>query len=250
MNYYIVTGASKGLGEAIVKEMFTQENCIIYLSRSSNSELEELAKTNNVQLFYQSCDLTKIEEIEETVNQVFTKIDLVQAEKLTLINNAGMIEPIKQVGDAAANEIISNVQVNLLAPILLTEFFLKQTKSFKGQTVVVNITSGAANKSYSGWSTYCSTKAGLNMFTRTAGQEQGAQGNKRVIIGFSPGVMDTDMQGMIRTAGEEDFASLPMFKEYHEKGMLRKPSFVAKILVNLINSPLENGRVYDIKEFL
>lgn len=44
MNYYIVTGASKGLGEAIVKQLVTEDNYIIYVSRNDNQILEGLAK--------------------------------------------------------------------------------------------------------------------------------------------------------------------------------------------------------------
>jgi benzil reductase ((S)-benzoin forming) len=88
------------------------------------------------------------------------------------------------------------------------------------------------------------------MFTNTIGVEQGERGNKVMAIAFSPGIMDTNMQSTIRTAEKQDFSSSDQFKEYHEKGLLRPPSFVARILINLLSSPLENGRVYDIKELI
>lgn len=160
-----------------------------------------------------------------------------------------MVEPIKNVGDASEKDIVSNVQLNLVAPMVLSEYFIKETKSFSGNKMIVNITSGAANRPIAGWSTYCSTKAGLNMFTSTIGIEQAAKSDVTAIA-FSPGIMDTDMQSTIRTAEKDDFHSIDQFKEYHEKGMLRSPSFVAKIIVQLLSGQVDNGRVYDIKEFI
>lgn len=250
MNYYIVTGASRGLGEAIVKKLLTEDTCIIYVSRKNNQTLEELVKSRKqVFIHFEECDLSKIGQLASLVKRVFSKIDFNNANKITLINNAGKVEPIKNVGDASEKDIVSNVQLNLVAPMVLTEYFIKETKSFSGPTMVVNITSGAANRPIAGWSTYCSTKAGLNMFTNTIGIEQVAK-SEVTAIAFSPGIMDTDMQSTIRTAEKDDFDAVDQFKEYHEKGMLRSPSFVAQIIVQLLSGPVDNGRVYDIKEFI
>jgi benzil reductase ((S)-benzoin forming) len=89
------------------------------------------------------------------------------------------------------------------------------------------------------------------MFTKSVGLEQESATNPTTIISFSPGIMDTGMQGTIRQADKEDFANVGVFKNYHEKGELRPPSFVAEKMLDLILSEkIENGRVYDIKEFV
>ena len=250
MNYYIITGASRGLGEAIVKALFGRNNVIYYVSRTNNLALEELAASKHTPLYFEECDLSEVNQLGNVMKKIFLKIDLRQANKITLINNAGMVEPIKNVGNADAEDIIANVHVNLLAPVLFSEYFIKEIKEFTGQTVIVNITSGAANRPTVGWSLYGSTKAGVNMFTKTIGLEQGERENKVMAIAFSPGIMDTDMQSTIRNAGKEDFSSIDQFKEYYEKGLLRAPEFVAKVLVDLLATPLENGRIYDIKEWI
>ncbi|WP_299087387.1 (S)-benzoin forming benzil reductase [uncultured Metabacillus sp.] len=250
MNYYIVTGASRGLGEAIVSELLEKDNTIFYLSRTKIHSLEEAALENQTDLQFIECDLTNVAQINAVIESVFAKIDVFKAAKITLVNNAGMVEPIKIVGDAEENDIIANVQLNLLAPMLLCEFFMKKMKDIQCEAVIVNITSGAANRPTSGWSAYCSTKAGLNMFTNTIGVEQSERNNKVTAIAFSPGIMDTQMQGTIRSAGKENFSSLEQFKDYHEKGLLRSPKFVANVLIQLLSGSLENGRVYDIKEYV
>lgn len=250
MNYYIITGASRGLGEAIVQELFDTNHVIYYVARTKNQALEELAASNHIPLYFEKCDLSEVNQVGSVMKRIFSKIELKQAKKITLINNAGMVDPIKNVGHADAEDIIANVHVNFLAPVLLCEYFIKETKEFIGQAVIVNITSGAANRTTAGWSLYGSTKAGVNMFTKTIGFEQKEHEHKVIAIAFSPGIMDTAMQRTIRTASKEDFSSIEQFKEYHEKGLLRAPGYVAKVLVDLLAAPLENGRIYDIKEWI
>lgn len=71
------------------------------------------------------------------------------------------------------------------------------------------------------------------------------------MISFSPGVMDTEMQEVIRKSKKEDFTEVEQFIEFNEKGMLRSPDFVASVILDLIlNQELINGHVYDIKSYV
>ena len=250
MNYYIVTGASRGLGEAIVNEIDDQDSAIICLSRTVNSSLKKIAADKQTPLSFIECDLSDIHQLPNIINQLLSQINIDGAQKITLINNAGTVNPIKEAGSAMQEELILHVHLNFLAPILLNETLIEKTKGTSVNLVIVNITSGAANRPVPGWSAYCSTKAGLNMYTKTVGVEQEEKQTNITSIAFSPGIMDTDMQGTIRKATKDEFSSIEQFKEYHEKGMLRSPRFVAKKLINLLSCSLENGRIYDIKELL
>lgn len=63
--------------------------------------------------------------------------------------------------------------------------------------------------------------------------------------------MDTDMQGTIRSADEQDFADRDKFHEYKDQGMLRSPELVAEKLLQLLEAgDLDNGKFYDIKDLL
>lgn len=250
MNYYIVTGASKGLGEAIVEGLLQKNHTIVCLSRTKNTKLINLAEKKGVPIHFVECDLSNIPHLSDVIQHVFSKINVTNAEKITLVNNAGMVNPIKKAGHAEQEEIITHVHLNLLAPMLLTEALIKETKNLSVHTVIVNITSGAANRPVPGWSIYCSTKAGVNMYTKTVGAEQIEGSSNITTIAFSPGIMDTEMQNTIRQGNAEDFSSIDQFREYHNQGLLRSAHFVAEKLINLLDGSLQNGRVYDIKEFL
>jgi len=251
MKYFIITGTSKGLGFSIAKQLVTEGNTIFCLSRKQNNELKGLATSKDVNLYYFSCDLQKLEEIERVVDKIFTAIDFTHAEGIYLINNAGVVDPIKPAGKASTKELSTNIRVNLLAPMVLSNLFIQNTKSIPTKKMIINLSSGAANRPVYGWSSYCSTKAGIDMFTQTVGLEQQSEENPITVISFSPGVMDTDMQSIIRQSDKEDFADVENFIEYNKTGMLRSADLVAEKMLELVfTKKVENGKVYDIKSLI
>ncbi len=85
------------------------------------------------------------------------------------------------------------------------------------------------------------------MMTRSIGLEQGDEGI--AAISFGPGIMDTDMQAQIRAQEEADFKDVEMFRGFKEKGDLRKPEDVAKLLIQVLHDEtIESGLVTDVKE--
>jgi benzil reductase ((S)-benzoin forming) len=185
------------------------------------------------------------------MEKIFTTIDFSQAEGIYLVNNAGVVDPIKPVGNASTLEISKNIQVNLLAPMILSTYFIKHTCTIPTEKIIVNVSSGAANRAMYGWSAYCSSKAGLDMFTKTVAVEQAGEESPVKMISFSPGVMDTDMQATIRQTNKQDFADVEQFIDYCEKGLLRSPEVVSEKLLHLLfNESIENGQVYNINNML
>ncbi|UYP01001.1 (S)-benzoin forming benzil reductase [Oceanotoga sp. DSM 15011] len=251
MNVFIITGASRGLGESIVKNLMKNENEIICISRTVNKDIIELAHEKNVRVEYIDFDLNDIYRIEELFEEIFEKIEISKTENLYLINNAGVIVPIKPMGKIENEEIIDNVKVNMIAPILMTNVFLKKTKEIYINKVVLNISSGAAVKPVYGWGAYCSSKSGLNMFSQVSALEQEKIGTNTKIISFAPGVVDTSMQHKIRNSKEKDFIDVKKFIDLKNNGILLTPGMVAsKIVELLIEDELENGGVYHINDFL
>ncbi|CAH0148103.1 Benzil reductase ((S)-benzoin forming) [Peribacillus sp. Bi96] len=249
MKTFIITGASKGLGAAIAKKCLqTSDHCIL-ISRTAHPDMALLAAQFGTKLTVISMDLNETEKLTSLINEVLAVVD--QKSDIYFINNAGVIEPIKPIGNLGQENLETSMRVNFLAPIVLADEFIKQTKDWNRKKVMVNISSGAAKNPYHGWAAYCSTKAGLEMFTRVAGVEQDKVSFPTSLISFSPGVMDTEMQGIIRSADEHDFSDRNKFHEYKEKGMLRSPELVAEKLLQLLEvEELENGKFYDIKNLL
>lgn len=251
MKFAIITGASRGLGEGIAKKLLQQQFEVISVSRTENNDLKKLAAENGYHYKHYSCNLALDHEVQEVFLDIAHCIFKQDPKEIYLFNNAGVIEPIETVGNLDQTPIIRNIQVNLIAPMIITNIFLKKAGQTSTKVIVTNVTSGAATRAIEGWSVYCSSKAGLNMFTETAALEQTTLGTKNTIIAFSPGVMDTEMQNTIRSSSKGAFKDVDNFREMKEKNLLVQPEIVAGALVDLVLSgTAESGKVYHVKDLL
>src|SRR5699024_28480 len=74
----------------------------------------------------------------------------------------------------------------------------------------------------------------INMYTKTVALEQVEKKTGHKIIAFSPGIMDTDMQGKIRESTYDEFIQIDTFKNYKEQNELRHPDTVADALYHIL----------------
>lgn len=222
----ILTGHTQGIGKAILDHYLKKENLqILAISRSKlDIESENLTQI--------SLDLGDLAVLENQLAGLFPHDSF---EKIVLINNAGWIGEIKPIGELGPAELRKQINVNLLAPMYLTNAFIKAYKTTSAQKIICNISSGAASKPVAGWGGYCSTKAALAMFTLVAAKENKSQEFK--FYSLAPGVVDTEMQAEIRNVTEADFPDLEKFKKYQEEGLLASTELVAMKTAYVIENP-------------
>jgi benzil reductase ((S)-benzoin forming) len=249
MNYYIVTGASRGIGAALARKLIVPGNTLFAVSRTLNEDLVELAASLNVPLYYFETDLSIREEAETFIHNVFSKIHLGPYDRIALINNAGMLEPvspIKSINFALAEK---HLHLNLLAPMILSSVFLAETDGIDIPKVILSITSAASFNAYSGWSVYCSSKAGLDMFTQVAGLEQDTELQSAKVFALAPGRIETSMQELIRTSDVSLFPERDKFIRLHEEGKLSNPEDIAHIILHTIfNFDIVTGSIVTINQ--
>ncbi|GGC73500.1 benzil reductase ((S)-benzoin forming) [Thalassobacillus devorans] len=252
MQFAIVTGESRGLGEAIAKDFMEYGIDVIGVSRSGSEELKKFSKNEKADYHHYSCDLSDSAQAKECFEKIAEQHFNKETYHIYLINNAGMIEPIETVGNLDTEQVTKHVQVNLVAPIVWTNSLLSYAETHDVKLTMVNITSGAAEKSTPGWSTYNSTKAAINQFTATVAAELETKDSDHQILAYSPGVMDTDMQDVIRSAPKEAFHDVEKFRQLKEEGQLRDPDTVSAVLMDLLNKPndIENGKVYKLYDLI
>ena len=249
MNYIIITGASKGLGEGIAIELLHEKHYLICISRGKSEKLEKLAEAKNCPITFISFDFNVTQDIPELGRLIFEQIPLDKASGVYLINNAGVIHPIGRIEACPAEEVEKHMRINLIAPMLLTSAFIKHTRGWKMEKRVINISSGAAKNPYHGWSSYCVGKAGLDMFSRCVGTEQEDEDYPVEAMAVAPGIIDTEMQDTIRDTSEEQFIHRQRFVELKETGQLVPPRVAGKHLAKLLFSPeFTNGGIIDIRE--
>lgn len=237
---YIITGASRGLGEALASRLLQPENRLLCLARTRSVPLAREAEAAGVRLDWFECDLAALAAeagTEALMRELLERAEPETAQCLRLINNAGMLDPIgpAHANDAAA--ISRHIAVNLTAPIALTGAFLRLTGHLQADKRVLQMSSGAGRHPYAGWSVYCAAKAGLDHYTRCVKLEQEALPYGAKVASVAPGVVDTAMQALIRESDESRFPSHARFVQLHESGGLASPQEAAAQLVALLEHP-------------
>ncbi len=196
-------------------------------------------------------DVSRTEQLSSVFDEAVQIIKADQATELLFIYNAGVIQPIGQMGTLKANDISRHYTVNVIAPTVLSNAFIHFSQQLPAIKRIALITSGAANQPLSGWTCYSSAKAGMNMLVQAISQEQTAVDIPIRICGFNPGIMDTDMQADIRNQNKQDFPQLERFQAFHKEGHLRPAHHVAEALTKcLTNTSFPDGEITDVQTYL
>ncbi|MBU1240733.1 SDR family NAD(P)-dependent oxidoreductase [Myxococcota bacterium] len=237
----IVTGCSKGLGEALCLELLACGYQVLGISRST-------PPITHPSFTFEKADLLDLRTPEAAINRFLTAPSM--ADEAFLFNNAGTINPTGPLHLQDPRTIADLITLNLTTPLALMGAFIRAVNA-EPTTVgtVVNISSGAGKHPYAGWAPYCGSKAGLDMASRSVALEQGETGVK--IISFSPGVMETSMQEQIRAMKKSQFPHVERFHSLFTEGSLIPPGRVARFLVGaLLDNRLPQGATVDYRDLI
>lgn len=220
----IVTGHSRGLGEGIARALLAQGADVLGIARRGGA----LAGVREVAL-----DLADQDALRRWLDGGELAAFLAGAERALLINNAGIVHPVGPAGRQGAARLAQAVAVNVTAALVLTDAFVAATAGCPDRRVL-HISSGAGRAPYSGWSTYCATKAALDMHARAVALDA-VPG--LAIASIAPGVIDTAMQADIRQATPDDFPALQRFLALKRDGALDDPAAAGSRLVAHVLGP-------------
>ena len=240
---FLVTGASKGLGRSIALSLTNSGKSVIALARSSPDldSLYDLLKKTSPNSQIVSCDLSSAKDISNAVSKIKRDFKHLSG----IVHNAGTISPIENMLDVSRDNWERAVNVNLIGVQDLTRS-LDSIIGGESHTRVVTISSGAAKRPLHGWSSYCVSKAGLDMWTRCLAEEGESENISALAI--APGIVDTGMQKEIRQADESSFPLLQNFIDYHKNGELTNPDNVAqKLLPYIVGELGHNGDILDVR---
>jgi len=164
------------------------------------------------------CDLADLSSIENFLS-LFPgkKIDI-------LVNNAGINFPLK-IDELGIENWSASLQVNLTAPLLLSQHFAKEMRA-SGWGRIVNISSVFSLLTKEGRAAYSATKSALNALTRTCAIEWGKDGV--LVNSILPGYIDTDL-----TRQNNKPEQLTRIREQIPLGRFADPSEIARVVVFL-----------------
>ncbi|MFN2292733.1 MAG: SDR family NAD(P)-dependent oxidoreductase, partial [Anaerolineae bacterium] len=210
----IVTGASRGLGAAAAR-LAAQLGADVVLTARTEESLQAVAgeiEQAGGQALVVAGDVSRPEDCRQVVERTVERFGGIDG----LVNNAGILEPIRPISEAEAEAWRKNWAVNVLGPVMMCQAALPYLRKSKGR--VVNVSSGAAINAVEGWGAYCVSKAAINHLTRMLAAEE----PNVTSIAFRPGVVETGMQKTIREQGAEGMprAQYERFVRYHEQGEL------------------------------
>ena len=233
MEVVIVTGASKGLGAALVEQLLSPERRVIGIARSANDALADTARTRGAWLDWYLQDLSDVQATDALAASICDGLPR-DATRYVLVNNAALAEPIGPIAALDATAVIRAIDANLTAAIILTTRFLAATAPLDADRRVLNISSGLARRPMDGTAVYCASKAGLDMFTRciNAEPDDPARALRRArAVSLAPGVIDTGMQVTLRGQDPAAFPQGANFAAMKAGGQLVAPADVAARIV-------------------
>lgn len=168
-------------------------------------------------------------------------------DRITLVHNAGTLEPVGFAGEVDTDAYTANVLLNSAVAQVLGHRYLEAVRSLDARRELVLVTSGAARTAYAGWSAYSAGKAAVDQWVRAVGQEQQLRGGATVVA-VAPGVLATGMQELIRAQDDTDFPRVQRFRDLHADDELADPDDVARRLWALLDDPkLGTGDVVDLR---
>ncbi|MFM2398842.1 MAG: hypothetical protein RL341_999 [Pseudomonadota bacterium] len=230
----IITGASRGMGEAIALQLLREKHTLLAISRKRSSALDMVTKEQGAACEQWTLDLTAPEPVAQQLEAWLQKQDGQRFASVTLINNAALLAPPGPLAAANAADVTAALRVGLEAPMLLTAVFLRATQGWPGARKVLNISSGLGRFALAGSSSYCAAKAGLDHYSRAVALEQAEIKNGAKIVSLAPGVIDTDMQVQLRGSDPALFPNRERFLKMKADGQLMTPAQAAEKVITYL----------------
>jgi len=236
----IVTGASRGLGQAISVQMAQHiaNPTLVLISRAIDDLKisEKLCKENNEksQVILGQMDLNSA-KLQDFNNFFDKSVDFKEFESLVLVHNAGSLgnQGTKIVDFDDGDQIQAYWYLNVTSVMLLNSAVNKRAKDMKNK-LVINISSLAALQPFETWGSYCSGKAARDSLFKNMAVEEV---DTWTVMNYAPGPLDTKMiKDLLDDQGTH--ANIrSAFENMKKSNSLLTPEQSAKRMIEILNKP-------------
>jgi uncharacterized oxidoreductase len=184
-NTILVTGGASGIGLALAKRFLDRGNEVVICGR--RADWLKRANDESPGLRTYVCDISDEIQRENLVRWATSEFPSINV----LVNNAGIQRRIDLTGEEDWERTRSEIEINLDAPIHLTQLFYRHFAQ-RETSAFMNVTSGLSFIPLANVPVYCATKAALHSFTLSL-RWQLKESHIRVVEIIPPAV-DTDLQ--------------------------------------------------------
>ncbi|GAB4193974.1 MAG: SDR family oxidoreductase [Thermoflexibacter sp.] len=213
----LITGALGGIGQALCK-VFQEENWFVI---GTDIRIQDTAPYCN---FAMHIDLDRFCKEDNYKQEILEKISLQTLQLDVLINNAA-VQLLDHTENIKLADWYETMNVNLTAPMLLSQLFLPMIEKAKGS--IVNIASIHQQLTKPRFVSYATSKSALVGLTKAMAVD--LQGRVRVNC-ISPAAIETDM---LRAGFNNDESALSALKRLHPVQRIGYPEEVARLALFL-----------------
>ncbi|MFN0105237.1 MAG: SDR family NAD(P)-dependent oxidoreductase [Bryobacteraceae bacterium] len=208
----LITGASRGLGEATAREFWNSGASLILTARHEerlDALREALLATaaTGQRIHCIAADLSNAAGAEFVLRAARERVRRLDV----LVNNAAVVGPIGKFWENEAAAWTETLQVNLLAPAELMRGAIPWMAA-GGGGVIINLSGGGATSPRPNFSAYATAKAALVRLSETVAVEAEPLGVRVHCV--APGAMNTEMlEAVLRAAPESEYGKALQQKE-------------------------------------
>lgn len=215
----IVTGASRGIGQAIVTELVKHGIPVGLIARNAQvlgEQVEQIRDQGGEARAY-PLDLTQTADLAQRWQEILADF----GDCSILINNAAMAftAPLATTPLSEWNRLMA---LNVTAPLLAMQAVLPGMRRHR-QGTIINVISIAGQQTFPHWGAYCASKFALLALTRTLAQEEQSFGIR--VTALCPGAVATPLWDSV----DGDF----------DRAKMLSPSTVAALVMQAILLPPE-----------
>lgn len=198
----LITGGSRGIGNAIVSTFLKQGASVYYLSRrqaENHAELETAAAASGAKVYWKESSVTDEEKLKAAIESIIDECDKVDI----LVNNAGITRDglIMRMSTKDWQDVIDT---NLTSTFLTCRFLARHMIKNRGGSVI-NIASIVGEIGNAGQCNYAASKAGVIGFSKSFAREVASRSVRVNVI--APGYIGTDMTDNINESAKEALQS-------------------------------------------
>ena len=186
---HLLTGAGSGIGEVLAQRLLDRGDDVLAVARSADRATRLAASLPGVRTLV--ADLADPSAVEALA--LPDRLD-------SLVHSAGVVD-LGAVAELSAEAWTSQLQVNLVAPAVLTRVALPALRAARGTVVMVN--SGAGLVAHPTWGAYAASKHGLKALADALRGEESGHGVR--VTSVYPGRTATPMQEQVHAQEGKDY---------------------------------------------